>query len=64
MSRVLEDPRLLTELGDDADGQLATEWVLLAALVVSMITFLVPTSIGMIRLYFYRIAEIVQVPFP
>ncbi len=61
---VLEERRALVELGDDVTGQLVTEWVLVTAFVVMPMILLIPTLLGMIRLYFYRIAEVVHLPFP
>ena len=61
---VLEEPRGLAELPGDASGQLTTEWVLVTTFVVMPMVLLIPVLLGMIRLYFYRIAEVVHLPFP
>ena len=61
---VLEERRALVELSDDVSGQLVTEWVLVTAFVVMPMILLIPTLLGMIRLYFYRTAEVVHLPFP
>ena len=56
--------RPLRELHPDAAGQLATEWALLTATVVIPILLCVPMMLGMIQIYFYRIAEVICLPFP
>lgn len=61
---VLDEPRGLVELSDDSTGQLTTEWVLVTTFVVMPMILLIPVLIGMIRLYFHRIAEVVHLPFP
>ncbi len=62
--RVLEARRSLVDLSHDVTGQLVTEWVLLTAFVVMPMILVIPTLLGMIRTYFYRIAEVVHLPFP
>ncbi len=61
---VLEEPRALSELSDDTTGQLTTEWVLVTTFLVMPMVMLIPALLGMIRLYFYRTAELVGLPFP
>jgi len=61
---ILSTPRGLVELGEDSNGQLVTEWVLVLAFAVMPIILLIPTFLGMIQTYFYRIAEVVGSPFP
>ena len=56
--------RPLAELVDDASGQLVVEWVLLMSVVVIPLIVLVPTMLQMIHVYYYRIAEMVCLPFP
>ena len=58
------EPRPLGELPSDSSGQLITEWVLLTAIVIVPLILLVPLSLSMIHVYFYRVAEIVSGPFP
>ena len=41
-----------------------TEWVLVTAVVVMPLIMLVPTMMWMIDVYFYRIAQVVALPFP
>lgn len=62
--RPLSHPRPLRELADETSGQLITEWVLLTAAIVIPLLLAIPTAIGMIRSYFYRIADVVCLPFP
>ena len=61
---ILSEPRSLTDLEGDASGQLATEWVLVTAFIVMPMIMMIPVIIGMIRLYFYRTAEVIALPFP
>ncbi|MFT5289092.1 MAG: hypothetical protein ACI82F_001151 [Planctomycetota bacterium] len=60
----LDRRRELTDLQEDSNGQLITEWVLLTALIVMPMIILIPSLLGMIRLYFYRTAEVISLPFP
>ena len=64
MRGVFEDPRGLARLGSDQDGQLATEWVLVTAFLVMPMVVAIPSALVMIRKYFYRVAEVVCLPFP
>ena len=64
MSTPPKSPRPLRELPADTTGQLVTEWVLLTATVIVPLILLVPWSLAMIHVYFYRVAEIVSGPFP
>jgi hypothetical protein len=64
VKRSLSDPRPLVELGPEASGQLATEWMLVAVVIVLPLMLLVPTLIEMISIYFYRVAEVICLPFP
>lgn len=59
-----KEARGLGELPADSSGQLTTEWVLVTTLVVMPIVLLIPVLLGMTRLYFLRIAEVVHLPFP
>lgn len=59
-----QGPRHLSELEDDASGQLATEWILVTGLLVMPMIILIPSFLAMIRTYFYRVAEVVHLPFP
>ncbi len=61
---ILSSPRGLVELGDDSNGQLVTEWVLVLGFAVMPMILLIPTFLGIIQTYFYRIAEVVGLPFP
>ena len=61
---ILSSPRGLAELGDDSNGQLVTEWVLVLAFAVMPMILLIPRFLGMIQTYFFRIAEVVRSPFP
>jgi len=61
---VLNEPRGLVELPDDSCGQLTTEWVLVTTFVVMPMILMIPFLLGMIRLYFHRIAEVIHLPFP
>lgn len=61
---ILDEPRRLSDLEADTTGQLATEWVLVTAFVVMPMIMMIPVIIGMIKLYFYRTAEIIRLPFP
>jgi len=61
---VLDRPRALTDLADDVNGQLITEWVLVTTFVVMPMIMIIPALLGMIRLYFLRTAEVVHLPFP
>ena len=60
----LTRPRSLAELGPDAAGQMVTEWALITSVIVVPIIALVPAMIGMVRVYFYRVAEVICLPFP
>jgi hypothetical protein len=64
VKRPLTDPRPLDELGSETTGQLATEWMLVTIVVVLPLMLLVPTMIEMISVYFYRVAEVICLPFP
>ena len=64
MKRPLSEPRSLEELGPETSGQLATEWMLVAVVVVLPLMLLVPTMIEMISVYFYRVAEVICLPLP
>ena len=61
---ILGRRRELAELADDTAGQLAVEWLLVTALIVMPIVLWIPYLVGIIRTYFYRIAEVVGLPFP
>ena len=61
---LLTSPRELDQLGEDTSGQLVTEWVLVLAFAVMPMVLLIPTFLGIIQTYFYRIAEVVGSPFP
>jgi len=61
---LLTSPRELHQLGEDTSGQLVTEWVLVLAFAVMPMVLLIPTFLGIIQTYFYRIAEVVGSPFP
>ena len=60
----MSDPRPLSDLEDDAAGQLAVEWVLVTIVVTIPIILLIPTMLWTVSVYFYRIAEVVSLPFP
>ena len=62
--RPLVERRELSELRDDTSGELVIEWVLVTTVVVVPMILLVPVMIGMLRAYFYRIADVVSSPFP
>lgn len=61
---ILQSRRSLSELGDDATGQLTTEWVLVTAFAVMPILLWIPFLLGIISTYFHRIADVVGSPFP
>ena len=61
---LLTSPRALDQLGEDSSGQLVTEWVLVLGFAVMPMVLLIPTFLGIIQTYFYRIAEVVGSPFP
>jgi hypothetical protein len=54
----------LSELRRDAAGQLATEWLLVTAVVVLPVIALIPVMLAMLSSYFNRISEVVSLPFP
>ena len=56
--------RPVSELAEDASGQLVTEWVLLTATVIIPLGMLGPVLIQMLVTYFYRIAGTISLPFP
>ena len=60
----MSDPRPLSDLEDDATGQLATEWVLVTSVIVIPIILLIPWMLAIITAYWYRIAEVISFPFP
>jgi hypothetical protein len=60
----LSTPRSLADLPADCEGQLATEWALITVTIIVPIMALVPTMLGMIQSYFYRVAEVICLPFP
>jgi hypothetical protein len=62
--QALSAPRPLDELDGDASGQMVTEWVLVTIVVVIPIILLIPTMLWTVSVYFYRIAEVVSLPFP
>lgn len=62
--QALTDPRSLDELGADAAGQMAVEWVLVTLVVTIPIILLLPQMLWTVSVYFYRVAEVVSLPFP
>jgi uncharacterized membrane protein len=62
--RTLFRPRRLRHLGGDAQGQAATEWLLVTAVGVLPLVALIPVMLKMINLYFNRVAEVISSPFP
>lgn len=48
----------------DTTGQLATEWILVTAVVVLPIILFIPTMLEMLNSYFNRVAGFVALPFP
>lgn len=62
--RALSEPRPLDELNDDDAGQMAVEWILVTIVVTIPIILLIPTMLWTVSVYFYRIAEVVSLPFP
>jgi hypothetical protein len=63
-SRPLSSPRPLRDLDGNTAGQLLTEWVLVTAVIVIPIILLIPMMLEMMRIYFYRVAEVISLPFP
>lgn len=57
-------PRQAHELFGDDSGQLVTEWALVTAAVVVPLGLLLPGALIMMRIYFYRIAGTIVLPFP
>lgn len=57
-------PRNWVELIRDDAGQLVTEWTLVTATVVIPLGLLLPGAMNMMRIYFYRIAGTIVLPFP
>lgn len=57
-------PRNWREVFRDDAGQLVTEWALVTATVVIPIGLLLPGAMNMMRIYFYRIAGTIVLPFP
>ena len=62
--RTLSEPRPVTDLEADTSGQLATEWVMVTAAVVIPLLLLIPYFLGMINVYFSRVAEVISSLFP
>ena len=60
----MSDPRPLSDLEHDTHGQLATEWVLVTAVIVIPIVLLIPWMLAIVKAYWYRIAEVISFPFP
>jgi hypothetical protein len=60
----LSSPRALSDLQDDDAGQAATEWVMVLGVVVIPLILLIPWFFAMIYVYFYRVAEVISLPFP
>jgi hypothetical protein len=48
----------------DTTGQLATEWILVTAVVVLPIILFIPTMLEILNSYFNRVAGFVALPFP
>ena len=61
---LLSSPRSLNDLPGDASGQMVTEWMLVTSVIVIPLVLLVPTLLGWINIYFYRVAEVISLPFP
>ncbi|MHC4126947.1 MAG: hypothetical protein ACYTE6_09330 [Planctomycetota bacterium] len=62
--RPLTSPRPLNDLEGDDAGQAVTEWAMLLGVVVIPLILLIPWIMGMIYVYFYRVAESISLPFP
>ena len=62
--RALTSPRSLSSLDHDDAGQAATEWTMVLGVVVIPLILLIPWIMGMIYVYFYRVAEVISLPFP
>ena len=60
----LSTPRPLSDLDGDAAGQAVTEWVLITGYVVIPLILLIPMFLNWIDTYFYRVAEVISLPFP
>ncbi len=59
-----DSPRPVREMFGDECGQLVTEWALVTAAVVVPLGLLLPGALLMMRIYFYRIAGTIVLPFP
>ncbi len=62
--RPLSNPRALSDLESDDAGQAVTEWAMVLGVVVIPLILLIPWIMGMIYVYFYRVAEVISLPFP
>jgi hypothetical protein len=62
--RTLTTPRPRSTLENDDAGQAATEWAMVLGVVVIPLILLIPWIMGMIYVYFYRVAEVISLPFP
>ncbi|MHC4083570.1 MAG: hypothetical protein ACYSU2_19845, partial [Planctomycetota bacterium] len=62
--RPLSSPRPLSNLESDDAGQAATEWAMVLGVVVIPLILLIPWIFAMIHVYFYRVAEVISLPFP
>jgi hypothetical protein len=62
--RPLSSPRPLKDLERDDAGQAVTEWAMVLGVVVIPLILLIPWIFAMIHVYFYRVAEVISLPFP
>jgi hypothetical protein len=62
--RPLSSPRALRNLESDDAGQAVTEWAMILGVVVIPLILLIPWILAMIHVYFYRVAEVISLPFP
>jgi hypothetical protein len=60
----LSSPRPLSDLNGDTAGQAVTEYAMLMGFVVIPILLFIPVFLNWIDIYFYRVAEVISLPFP